>query len=93
MDQNENKIDLSKYYEHTLREKDSICPLKGTTCPEDPKICGRYQPFRVIEMVLNVPKTKTVYMCIDDSMRMTLETILQHVQQIAVTNVNQFKLH
>lgn len=65
---------------NTVREKDSFCPIFGGVCPRDPKKCGRYQPFNIIEMKLNVPQLKTVYMCVDDSIRITCETILARVQ-------------
>lgn len=80
MTEGNQRFDRSKLEPHTVREKDSICPFIGDVCPKDPKLCGRYQPMNVIDNVLGVQKT--VYMCVDDAIRMTDESILTLLQAI-----------
>lgn len=74
------KLDPEKYEPNTVREKESICPFIGKECVKDSKLCGRWQPFHIVEMKLNVPQVKLVHMCVDDSLRIATETILNLLQ-------------
>lgn len=86
-----SNFDPEKYEENTVRLKDSICPLIGEACPKDPKLCGRYQPFNIVEMKLNVPQTRTVHMCVDDALRLTAETILSFLKALVQPPSGGFK--